>query len=145
MTDQRYFLPFGGATLVLFSLLVGCSTSEWGATVSGQVTLDDKPLTSGNVSFHPQAGGAVAYGAIRTSGRFQLKTGSQAGLVPGEYIVTVVASKLPPPTEEDPEPAPVLLTPEMYGDVKTSGLRVTIESGSNDVPLQLVTKKNSDA
>jgi hypothetical protein len=107
--------------------------------VSGSVTLDDKPLTTGVVSFHPTAGGPVALGRIDDSGRYAAAVGSGAGLPPGEYVVTVVANE-PMVPSKDPRMAPSpgrRITPERYATKEKSDLRHTVTPGSNTVHLAL--------
>jgi hypothetical protein len=121
-------------------LLCGCG-SKHGAEVSGLVTLDGKPLTLGNVSFQLANGpGAVAYGAIDSNGRYVLSTGTDAGLAPGKYLVTVLATKpvtLTGPVAYDVIPEPN--TPERYATTETSGLSFEVKAGKNDIPLVLTT------
>ena len=107
-------------------------------SVSGLVTLNTTPLTTGTVAFHPAAGGPTAYGSIGPDGSYTLLTGNQHGLKSGEYVVTVVATGPPePPSKEHMEPVGKLLTPASYGDVKTSPLRATVTPGSNRILLEL--------
>ena len=119
--------------------VIGCSSQE--AQVSGTVTIDDQPLSAGTVAFYPQGPGAIAFGQIDSNGRYQLNTGSETGLTPGSYAVTVEATELVPPTPTNPEPIPKLLTPERYRDKASSGLLVEVKTGNNDIPLQLSSKK----
>jgi hypothetical protein len=99
--------------------------------MSGQVTLDGEPLTKGTVVFHPEKAGADAYATIDTSGTYSVRTGTDKGLEPGDYVVTVVATTGPPPYGK-------LITPERYGSAKKSGLKVTVGAGDNrfDIPLK---------
>ena len=119
------------------ALLSGCG-GKHESSVSGTVTLNGVPLTTGTVTFHPANGGPVAYGLIKPDGTYTLVTGSQHGLPSGEYVVTVVATAPPePPSKEHMEPVGKLLTPVSYGSVKTSPLRVTVNPSSNRIPLEL--------
>lgn len=84
-------------------LVAGC---EQPGIVTGLVTLDGQPLTTGVITFNPKAGGPTAYGAIGTDGRYELRTGAAAGLAAGEYTVTVAANAAAPvPAVPAPEPA----------------------------------------
>ena len=75
--------------IVLLLVLAGCSSNNRVA-VSGDVTLDGKPLDGGAISFRPAPGNASSSsgGQIR-QGRFQLT--ADRGLAPGKYLVTVQA------------------------------------------------------
>lgn len=122
-------------TLAAALLLAGCSDKP--SQVSGVVTLDDQPLTKGTVAFYPQEAGQIAYGQIGGNGRYSLSTGTDDGLVPGSYTVTVEATELVPATPQNPEPLPKLLTPEKYRDKASSGIVVEVKPGSNSIPLEL--------
>ena len=119
---------------------LGCGGNT--ASVSGSVTLDDKPLTTGNVAFHPVNGGPVANGAIDESGNYSVVVGSGERLTPGEYVVVVVATEpMQPPKDPRMAPAPgKLITPKKYGDLKTSDLKFTVSNGSNTIDLKLSSK-----
>lgn len=111
-------------------LLAGCGSSNL-VSVTGEVTVDGKPLTSGVVTFHPKAAGPVGVANIQSDGSFTAKTGNATGIPPGDYVVTVVATEVEEPTPENPEPQPKYLAPEKYGDKSTSGLNYTIEGGEH--------------
>ncbi len=128
--------------VVLTLAAVGCGGSA--ASVSGLVTMDGQPLTTGNVSFYPAGSeGAPAYGQIDAGGRYALSTGSEAGLAPGEYVAVVVATKEPAQALDatGAENPPIPITPTKYGNVATSDLKVQVKAGKNDVPLALTTAK----
>jgi hypothetical protein len=128
--------------IVLVSTAAGCSGAA--ASVSGTVTMDGQPLTTGNVSFYPEGdSGAPAYGQIDAQGRYSLKTGSDLGLTPGSYTVVVVATKDPPEPYDKTgaENPPIPITPGKYGNVATSDLKVQVNGGRNDIPLALQSAK----
>ena len=115
----------------------GCGNRQ-AAQVSGRVTLNDEPLTTGTVTFHPADGqGAVAVGAIDEHGHFQISTGTDAGLAPGAYVVTVVASESFQPADPSAEVQYRDLTPARYANTSESDLKVDVRAGPNDVPLAL--------
>jgi hypothetical protein len=65
--------------------------------VSGKVTLDGAPVTSGQVSLVPvtkDASGLVSAGQI-TNGEYKIFTGGKEGAPPGKYKVTVTPSMVP--------------------------------------------------
>ena len=113
-------------------LLAGCGTAGWG-TGSGTVSVDDQPLKTGVVTFHPTDGGAAAYGQV-TDGRFTVYTGQQAGLKAGKYQVTVSASSIPEPGSREQAK---LLTPARYATPQTSGLMADVKSGGNSFEFKL--------
>lgn len=139
-------------------LVAGC---EQPGIVSGLVTLDGAPLTTGVITFNPTAGGPTAYGAIGTDGRYELRTGAAQGLAAGEYVVTVAANAAAPPEPPQP-PAPAesaaeaapeaeaapsagppvlpLLTPEKYADLDRTPLRATIKGGEQVLEFHLASE-----
>ena len=64
-----------------------------------------------------------------------MKIGSDDGLPPGEYVVTVVS--MTPPPEGVSREMGELLTPLRYGQRKSSDLRFAVESGKNVIDLEL--------
>lgn len=131
--------------LALATIATGCGGPH-GASVSGKVTLDGKPLPNANVTFHPAGGaGAIAYGQTDTSGNYVLATGTDKGLAPGDYAVTVVATVEVPPATPNAEMTFKPITPARYADVEQTDLRMNVTSGSNSFPLALTTQKDSAA
>ena len=122
--------------LLLLLGAAGCG-ENLGATVSGVVTLDDKPLTTGNVAFVPKGQGTISYGQIDASGKYSISTATTKGMVPGPYTVTVVATEPIPENPGNVEVVPKLLTPAKYSDASTSDLQVEVKAGANDIPLKL--------
>lgn len=121
-------------------LLGGCGKSGL-VSVSGTVTLDGKPLQTGSVSFQPVGEGPMGYGTIRSDGTYTVYTGTQEGLPPGEYRVTVVATgPMPEPTPQNPEPLPQSLIPLKYGSAKTSGLTFTAGSSQGRFDIALTSQ-----
>jgi hypothetical protein len=128
------------AALAAVALLAGCGG---GGSVSGKVTLDGQPLTSGTVTFHPIASGPVAIGTIGSDGRYELAVGQDRSVPPGEYLVTVEATEPvaaePTPAKGPPRPpaAPKRITPAKYADRATTDLRFTVKPGGNKIDLEL--------
>jgi|EndMetStandDraft_8_1072994.scaffolds.fasta_scaffold1016986_1 hypothetical protein len=133
-------LSFGLLSTALLSLLsLGCSGPN-AASVSGSVTLDGQPLTTGMVSFYPDGGnGAPASGSIDASGNYSLSTGTDVGLAPGKYVAIVVATKDPPQPYDKTgaEIPPIPITPGKYANTNTSDLHVEVKAGRNTIPLAL--------
>lgn len=123
---------FIGAIALLAS---GCGGKP--SEVSGTVTLDGVPLKRGTVGFAPVGGGMRASGPIESDGSYSLSTNRDAGLEPGEYTVSVVSREPgPPATSGPPMPGPYI-TPQHYASDATSGLKFTVERGSNTIDLEL--------
>jgi hypothetical protein len=122
-------------TLVGLAALAGCQ-SKLESQVSGQVLLDSKPLERGTVTFFPMAQGTVSHGDVDANGKYTLSTGSNSGVLPGEYAVTVVATG---PVPADYKPAE-LLTPQKYSSKETTDLKAVVKPGKNDIPLVLTSK-----
>lgn len=125
--------------------LAGCG-GGLPASVSGRVTLDGQPLTTGLVTFLPVASGPAAYGPVGPDGRYSIQTGGTSGLDPGDYIVTVAANAPPaaaPPPSGGPkyaEPMLLLVTPRRYATKETSPLKATVKPGGQTLDFQLESK-----
>jgi len=119
-----------------------CGCSEKMPTVSGLVTIDGKPVPEGMISFQPVSGGAIAVARISPDGSYSVKTGSDAGLKPGEYKIAVSAPKgiIPAPTPQNPNPKIERWVPLRYNDIEKSGLSINVTSGSTEKNLELTTK-----
>lgn len=130
---------FRRVSMALFAVVycVGCGSNEL-APVTGRVIHHDKPLTSGTICFRSETGGQVGYATIQSDGSYVVRTGSHTGLKPGDYRVAVTSTAMPDENASDPEPTPVLLTPERYADPDTSGLRCTVpdEGTKFDITLE---------
>lgn len=123
-------------------VLSGCGSGL--AQVSGRVTLDGQPLRGGKdgarvtVQFQPASGlGANAVALADENGNYELATGSQEGITPGDYLVTCSASEVIPSSTPGVPSFRQLAHPK-YAKAQTSGLKFTVQSGSNefDIPLE---------
>lgn len=125
--------------LAVTSAVIGCGPTQE-ATVAGTVTLDGNPLTTGSVVFMPTSSGTQVYGTIDASGSYELFTGQQRGLRPGNYVATVVAREKPATNVTElggPAPPGKAITPAWYASRKTSGLNFTVAPGTNEINLEL--------
>lgn len=112
--------------------LVGCTESKPSdlIPVTGRVTLDGRPLTSGSVSLRADAGGTwhQPTGAISGSdGAFVIYTNGRPGAPPEPYRVVVFASE--PAADRNGAAHPGLprsLVPKRYNDPKSTPLRLTV-------------------
>lgn len=139
MFVQKKRLP---KTLLLLAVMVGCG-GRYDASVTGIVTLDDEIVPAGAISFIPVEKGPPAYARTDESGEYEVFTGNEAGLKPGQYGVTIVARH--PPKENrsalgGPPPPGERITPQWYGSSRLSPLIYTVESGSNEINLELTSE-----
>jgi hypothetical protein len=97
--------------------------------VAGKVTLNDQPLGTGAVVFHPDAakGNAarhVPVGALDADGNFKLESAKRPGAPLGWYKVTVSAQA--PGDANNPYAPPKHLIHPRFADPQTSGLSVEV-------------------
>ncbi len=128
--------------------------TKTGNEVVGKVTYKGKPLAGGTVVLHPAKGKRVV-GHIMVDGTYLIKN------VPvGEMVVTIETESVRAkpgkgpipkiqPKEKKTEPkdkklpdeakaaARYVAIPRIYGDVKTSPLRYTVQSGKQTLNLEL--------
>ncbi|HEX5444884.1 MAG TPA: hypothetical protein VFW87_13690 [Pirellulales bacterium] len=158
------FLAAGVACIIATA---GCTRAKVLQTelVEGVVTLDGQPVPEATVIFSPvQAeAGAPATGMSDSTGKYNLtavsgETGAQpqagAGTLPGEYYVGVVKDTVPEmpqmndagygvaselPTRPT-DPAITHVVPERFNVPQTSGIKVTVKAGKNEIPIDLKSK-----
>ena len=126
----------------LAALLLGGCGGPYDATVSGAVKLQGNPLPRATVAFIPDNPGASAYGMTDAQGNYVVRTGREEGLPAGTYTVSVAANEAPTSGgSKDGGPLPMgkSITPEWYRDPATSGLKYTVESGGNEINIDLTT------
>ncbi len=153
------------------SLLVlsGCGGGEKLIAVSGNVTLDGKPVEGATVAFVSEDGKLTFSGSSDASGNFSLQTGEKIGAAAGNYKVLVTKSQYKPTAEApDPNamqktaekdkgapkmptpgmpmpgkggaPSPKLELPGIYGSALTSPLTAKVPS---DGPVKLELKSDA--
>ena len=124
-------------------VVTGCSQSGMESQVSGQVTLDGRPIGPGVVVFANAlpGGGNPSDGAIQPDGHYKLRTANTKGLYPGKYkvSVSVIDEPTPPPGVRNMTPGKQLV-PEKYTDVSTSDLEFEVKPGSNTINIPLSSK-----
>ncbi len=91
--DLLFFLSAG--------LAAGCGgpTSVATLPVNGKVTVDGKPVTSGQVSFialDEKIGAGLCTGTISAGGEYKISSDGQPGAPLGNYKVTVTPPMVPP-------------------------------------------------
>jgi hypothetical protein len=122
------------AAVWLLLATIGCGRPAYQletAPVRGTVTLDGRPLPSGYVVV-PTSRGRMASGKIQPDGTFVLTTydegdGAQVGSHP------VVVNEVPPDEFSSVPPEQRVSIPSRYGTAGTSGLRVTVKPGEENV------------
>jgi hypothetical protein len=135
-------------TISGFCLAVACIGMSgcggvYDSTVSGTVTLDGNVVPRGTVTYHPATGGAPAYSPIQEDGAYSVRTGRESGLPAGEYQVTVTANEAPAQLvskDGGPMPPGKSITPLWYRSKESSGLKYTVESGDNEINLELTSQ-----
>jgi hypothetical protein len=131
-----------GLSLVAAALLVATGCGNGLAEVTGAITVDGQTLTGGNdvrvtVTFQPSSGpGRVAVGLADGNGNYRLSSGSQEGVVPGEYLATCSATQIVRGKEGGVTGGRRLTDPS-YANIKTSGFKFTVTPGSNQIDLAL--------
>ena len=121
----------GLAAVVGCVVLAGCSGSGKIGKVTGKVTLDGQPLPNATVDFVPVAGGRPSTAVTDENGEYELKyTVKEDGAEVGEHRVRVSTFE-----ENDGKVVRPEKVPDKYNRKTT--LKKTVESGSNDIPLEL--------
>lgn len=139
--------PVVGLAIAFFCVaLLGCSSApnELLHPVSGQVTFGGKPLTTGTVSFRPDAskGNKSEHhptGTIGADGKFTLFTGGHAGAPPGWYKVVVNAHEPALDTGGAHPGLPKSIIPTRYAGNDTPLAREVLENpaaGAYDLTLE---------
>lgn len=99
--------------------------------VSGQVLIDEKPLTYGTIQFVPK-GARASQGMVDQNGRFTLTCfGDEDGAVPGQHAVAVRAGEPIGPNKIRWH------APKKYTDPSTSGVTQEIVGKADDVVIRL--------
>ncbi len=125
--------------LSLFSALIaalGCSASDVGR-VTGKVTLDGQPLSTGTIVFEDATHGIAVSAPLKADGSYEVRTHDKAGLPAGDYRVSLsavgIGSGETPLVSGPPDKAgpPKSAIPEKYRDAKSSGLTAKVATGTN--------------
>jgi hypothetical protein len=122
-TDNPARVHFAVAMLSAALLCVGCSRTSL-VEVTGDVTLDDKPIETGLIGFWPTDGKGPSAAATITQGKYQ------ALVSPGEKRVTVQAMVKTGEQRLSPSSPPVpnhkMISPQHYSNEKETDLRCEI-------------------
>lgn len=103
--------------------------------VSGKITLDGQPLSTGRINFSSPSTGAAAYADLQQDGAYQLP----ASLPAGEYKVYVTPVGLgdTPPGDGPAPPSTLEGVPEKYQSEATTDITTTIKEGDNNLDFNL--------
>lgn len=111
---------------------VGCNAKKPPASVTGTVMYNGKSQSAGSVNFLSTSGSG-GQAVLDRSGGYKMD-----GLDPGEYRVYLLAptpEQVAPGTKATPQPkfavAPKFLNPT------SSGVKVTLKPGPNDIPIDM--------
>lgn len=121
---------FGFAGFVCVGLCgCGAAVDEKFTPVSGKVTVNGMPLSTGAVTFQPDAGKGnttphIPIGSLDSAGNYKLMSATNEGAPPGWYKVTVSAQA--PIDSKNPYAPPKHLINPKYSDASTSGLTVQV-------------------
>jgi hypothetical protein len=129
----------GLVSIVLCFVVTGCGPAALKTVpVSGKVTLKDRPLPGGAVSFAPDAArnntaGVNPTGAIDLDGTYQVSTDGKTGAPVGWYKVTVRTQ-----TPGNPTAKPIPIDPR-FSDPKKTPLSIEVvenpEPGAYDLKV----------
>ena len=121
--------------------IAGCGDEKSGPVchpVSGQVLYKGSPVVEGMVFFHPLDSAETAQRPMAVTdknGRFELTTIRNGDGAPaGRYAITVELRALRDDGDEMVRDGRNLL-PKKYQNPRTSGLKYSVDSGENEVPL----------
>jgi hypothetical protein len=147
----RDWLVWTCCSVLLPACFAGCGNKL--ASVNGIVRLDGKPVAVAGIAFHPVQGGTVASSATDADGRYNLVSGSRAGVAPGEYRVTIVkdqvVGQIAGVVKQGPaEAVPVMpnfpqnmrikpLIPTQYSHPAKTPLHITVKPGSQTCDFDL--------
>lgn len=135
-------------TAAAAAVTAGCG--EPTATVSGVVLLDGAPLAMsddmrGTVVFQPvNQEGPTLNGIINATGCYELATGANKLVRPGEYTATVSAVEILSAGKDRPLPTGRRMTPDKYATAADSGLNIVVAPGPNSIKLNLTSDAGAE-
>jgi len=145
MRHQRHRRLINGVAFcgMLCAAVWGCgSGGEKLAPVTGEVTVNGMPLTTGAVTFHPDAAKGnstphIPVGTLDSQGNYKLISATKEGAPLGWYKVTVSAQE--PIDPKNPYAPPKHLISPKFSEPNTSGLEVEVvtspAAGAYDLKL----------
>ena len=141
MNSSRFVRSFANKVpfflCVVLLLVAGCSSGgkvDGLVEVTGQVTLDGKPVPGGIVAFRPDpskgVSGPMSCGSIDENGQYLVKTAGQKGVPAGWYVVTIDASSQGMLTGEGGKP---VVIPKKYTRLDATPLKAEVKPGEKAV------------
>jgi hypothetical protein len=146
-TDRRTFSGFSLVSIALLITSWGCADGSLPTgRVSGKVTFDGQPVTSGSITFAPTSGtvGKPAIGAVNADGSYTLSTYAAGdGAAIGHHKVIYTPGGGSESQEQAPLPEPGQHDEAKPVEVPFSGLvpkeaEVEVKTGSNEINIELV-------
>jgi hypothetical protein len=127
--------------LSVICLLIGCTKAPSGPQrypVSGKVTYNGKPVTSGLITFGTTgAQGGADFADVQKDGSYRV----ERGLANGEYFVVIQSYVRPPQEIPPPEFAKLgdanLAVPKKYTEPKTTDLKINVASNASTANFDL--------
>ena len=110
-------------TMLALLLATGCGDSLESAAV-GTVTVSGAPVEGVMMNWQTVGGGPGCYSMTDANGRFNMRTGSRDGILPGKYVGAL-------------QPPPGVEIPAKYGSIETSGLEFDVQPGKNEFEIEL--------
>lgn len=133
MTSMPSVMVRGGVLSALFGLcafVAGCGDSGPKLyPVTGKVTVNGNPLSSGTVVFNPDKAkgntfGGICVGELSSDGAYTLQTNGKPGAPAGPYKVTITATAATPMDNTKPSmKSPINVG---YMTVETTNLETTV-------------------
>ena len=116
---------------VALSCAVGCGPGTERVRVAGQVLIDGKPVTKGEITVAP-AGKRAAFGTIDSEGRFTLTTYEPGdGTTLGTHSVAVHSGEFLDPMHK------MWNVPKKYANLATSGLSLNVDGPTDSAVINL--------
>ncbi len=142
--------------VLLLGTILGCGSDELAVIpITGQVTLDGKPVAGAAVMFLPSAGGPVATGTTNEAGAFALTTAGRDGAPAGQYTVTVTLQKVTGVAADEEEGGAGLadpngihtewIVPERYSNPEKSGLKAEVSPEQTTFKFNLTKPRSGEA
>lgn len=131
-TDSVFFRTLATLSALSFLCLLGCGDGRPDRVkVSGQVLIDGKPLTTGNLKFVTE-GARPSTARLDEQGRFTLMCyDGDDGVVPGKHRVQVSSFELVSASKVR------WLAPPQYADFRSSRLEYEITEPTDDLKIEL--------
>jgi hypothetical protein len=108
----------------------GCNQGPKIVPVKGQVLIDGKPLTYGNIRLVPETG-RTAFSPLDKEGRFELMTDDTKGCPVGTHKIEIGSVEMLDEYHNRRH------APEVYESAANSGLTATIDGPKDDLKIDL--------